>query len=505
MGNIKAKNVRPVILMIAPLPPPIHGSAMMTQYIKDSKLINENFNLDWINLSTSRTMSEIGKASINKLFRFLGSYFKTVYKLCTRKYNFCYLAITCHGLGFIKDAPFALLCKLFGYKIVIHQHNKGMANDVDKPLYRFLFKLVYRNAKVILLSERLYPDISNIVDRSQVVICPNGIPIVKKYPKSDNPIPKLLFLSNLIESKGVFVLLDACKILKDKGYAFTCDFIGGETKEIDRNRFEKEVKQRGLDDILVYIGPKYGNDKNQLLANSDIFVFPTKNETFGLVILEAMQQATPAISTPIGGIPDVILDGETGLIAKANNPKNLASKIQLLLENPAIRKEMGEASYARFTELYSLNKFEEALNHILTTVKCVWGGRINYIGKRFEDEKYRALSSCDIFVFPTFYDNECFPLVILEAMQQGKPIVSSSEGGIPDIIDNYKNGLIVKSKSARDLANAISLLLDNPNIRDNLSRNGYEKYHSQFTLKHFEENINKLYSTQIRIQNKYNS
>jgi len=375
MGNIKTNDVRPSILMIAPLPPPIHGSAMMTQYIKDSKLINENFNLDWINLSTSRSMSEIGKTSINKLFRFLGSYFKTVYKLCTRRYNFCYLAITCHGLGFIKDAPFALLCKLFGYKIVIHQHNKGMANDVDKPLYRFLFKLVYRNAKVILLSERLYSDISNIVDHSQVVICPNGIPVVKKYPKFDNPIPKLLFLSNLIESKGVLVLLDACKILKEKGYAFTCDFIGGETKEIDRYRFEKEVKQRGLDGILVYVGPKYGEDKNQLMANSDIFVFPTnyQNETFGLVILEAMQQATPAISTSIGGIPDIIIDGETGLIAKVNNPKNLASKIQLLLENPKLRKEMGEASYTRFTELYSLSKFEEALADVLMNVKMGGG------------------------------------------------------------------------------------------------------------------------------------
>lgn len=479
--------------MIAPLPPPIHGSAMMTQYIKDSKLINKNFNLDWINLSTSRSMSEIGKTSVNKLFRFLGSYFKTVYKLCTRRYNFCYLAITCHGLGFIKDAPFALLCKLFGHKIVIHQHNKGMSNDVDKPLYRFLFKSVYRNAKVILLSERLYPDINKIVDHSQVVICPNGIPAVKKYPKSENPIPKLLFLSNLIESKGVLVLLDACKILKDKGYAFTCDFIGGETKEFDRNRLEKEVKQRGLDDILVYVGPKYGNDKSQLLANSDIFVFSTLNETFGLVILEAMQQATPAISTPIGGIPDIILDSETGLIAKVNNPKNLASKIQLLLEKPALRKEIGDAAYSRFNELYSLSKFEEALNHVLPNVKWEGVKRINYIGKRFGDEKNRAISSCDIFVFPTFYDNECFPLVLLEAMQQCKPIITSTEGGIPDIVTDGQGGYNVSARDANTIAEKIAYLLTNTDISESQGNRNQQIFEDKFTLDVFEHNIAKIF------------
>lgn len=202
------------ILFIMPLPPPVHGSAMMSQYIKGSKAVNEKFLCDYVNLSTSRSMSEIGKKSPIKIFRFFNAYLKTFLKLCTKRYDLCYLAITCHGRGFLKDTPFALLCKLFGNRIVIHQHNKGMSKDVDKPLYKFLFKAVYKNAKVILLSDRLYPDISSIVDKSQVMICPNGVPKIKQYPKKNNAVPRLLFLSNLIESKGVLVLLDACKILK---------------------------------------------------------------------------------------------------------------------------------------------------------------------------------------------------------------------------------------------------------------------------------------------------
>ena len=280
------------ILFITPLPPPVHGSAMVSQYIKDCKELQEEFVCDFVNLSTSRNIDEIGKKSLMKYIRFIGAYFITLWKLLTHHYALCYLAITCHGMGFLKDAPFVLLCKLFRRRVVIHQHNKGMSNCVDKQPYKWLLPLVYRNTKVILLSWYLYPDIEKVVKKEQVMICPNGIPeIFESEPhfERNNEVPHLLFLSNLIPSKGVYVLLDACKILKDKGYKFVCDFVGGESKEITREVFEDATSERGISEYVVYHGPKYGRDKNKYFENSDIFVFPTYYETFGLVNLEAMQ------------------------------------------------------------------------------------------------------------------------------------------------------------------------------------------------------------------------
>lgn len=189
------------------------------------------------NLSTSRKVEEIDKRSwtlyARKAVRFMGAYAKTLWLLATRRYDLCYLAITCHGVGFLKDAPFVLLCKLFRRKVVIHQHNKGMAKDVDRPIYRWLLPLVYKNAKVILLSWHLYPDIERVVKRDNVMICPNGInPTVDpNFERTPNRIPHILFLSNLLIDKGVLVLLDALKILKERGYSFVCDFVGSETKD----------------------------------------------------------------------------------------------------------------------------------------------------------------------------------------------------------------------------------------------------------------------------------
>ena len=73
------------ILMIAPLPPPVHGSAMMTQYIKDSQLVNETVDMDWVNLSTSRRMDEIGRGSLAKCMRFAAAFLNTARKLVFRR------------------------------------------------------------------------------------------------------------------------------------------------------------------------------------------------------------------------------------------------------------------------------------------------------------------------------------------------------------------------------------------------------------------------------------
>ena len=80
----------PRILFITPLPPPVHGSAMVSQYIKDSKLLREEFDCDFVNLSTSRRMDEIGKGGVKKMLRFIGSFFIAYFKLLSPRYDLCY-------------------------------------------------------------------------------------------------------------------------------------------------------------------------------------------------------------------------------------------------------------------------------------------------------------------------------------------------------------------------------------------------------------------------------
>lgn len=361
---------KPRLLVVASFPPPIHGSAIVSQYIRNSQLINECFECDYVNLSTSRTMKEIGNKNPLKAWRLVISLMRELWLLATRNYNLCYLAITCHGIGFLKDVPFVLLCKLFGRKIVIHQHNKGMTNDVDKWPFRWLLPLCYRNAKVILLSWRLYPDIEKIVRKEDVYVCPNGIPTVNcNSHVNDNKVPHLFFMSNLMVSKGVFILLDALKTLQSDGFSFVCDIVGSDTKEISLDCLNEEIDKRGLNGFVVYHGPKYGDEKNTLFEVADIFIHPTLDDTFGLVILEAMSQRIPVISTEEGGIPDIIIDGENGLICEKGNSTSLADNISTLLIDKQLRNKMGNAGYEMFHKKYTIEIFENRMANILKQLK----------------------------------------------------------------------------------------------------------------------------------------
>ena len=401
------------ILFIAPLPPPVHGSAMVSKYIKDSAKVQSVAQCDWVNLSTSRRMDEIGKGGAMKLLRFMGAYLKTLWLLLTHRYDLCYLAITCHGIGFLKDAPFVWLCKMFGCRVLIHQHNKGMSNCIERWPYRWLIPYIYKRARVMLLSWHLYPDIAKVVKREQVVICANGIPggeekgerrnekestpseasllvhpvsggqfskqeqrdlakhstlnskqeqrnLTKPFTAHRSPLTvNLLFLSNLIPSKGVYVLLDACRILKDKGLDFQCNFVGGETKEIDRTRFEAEVQRRGLEGMVRYEGPKYGEEKEKYWRSSDVFVQPTFEDCFPLTIVEAMQHGLPVVSTTEGAVPDMVADGVNGFVCERKEVSGLAVALERLITDASLRMRMGEEGYRIYKDKFTLEKFEE--------------------------------------------------------------------------------------------------------------------------------------------------
>lgn len=350
---------------------------MVGRYIQQSEVINELYDCDYINLSTSTSLNEIGKGGINKIIALLNIQFKVIKLLLTKKYSLCYMTLTAAPPGFYKDLFILILFKLFRKKIVYHFHNKGVDEASQISLNNKLYKFSFKNTYSILLSPSLFKDVSRFVGEDKVFYCANGIPEIKDdillipasvASKSPPPV-RLLFLSNMMIEKGVQVLLDACKILAEEQLPFECHFVGP-WSGITEEEFNSKVAEYGIRDYVFGHGKKYGDDKIVFFHQSDIFVFPTYyyNECFPLVLLEAMQYGLPILSTYEGGIPDIIVQGETGFIIKQHDVVTLAEKIKFLIKNTQIRVEMGLKAQTRYEELYTIQKFEDQFCKTLKSI-----------------------------------------------------------------------------------------------------------------------------------------
>lgn len=366
--KIEVENTKPKVLFILHLPPPVHGAAMVGKSIHDSILVNETFATRYHNLATSASLQEIGKFRFRKLFDFIGLYWNIRREVRAFNPDLVYITPNATGLAFFKDYLIVQSLKRMGCRVVMHFHNKGFSSKRGNWLYNFCYKRFFCGTKVILLSKYLYDDVRAYVSESQLFVCHNGtapLSLSAHSREAANTEPHLLFLSNLMESKGLFCLLEACRELKLKGYQFVCDIVGAETPEVSEASLHRQIALMGVKDVVRYHGKCYGEAKEKMFAQSDVFVFPSYNEAFPLVLLEAMQHHLPIVSTREGGIPDILKEGENGLFCNKKDAASLARVLERLLDDEDLRRQMGEQGYKSYQEKFTLRHFEENMTRIL--------------------------------------------------------------------------------------------------------------------------------------------
>lgn len=118
-------------------------------------------------------------------------------------------------------------------------------------------------------------------------------------------------------------------------------------------------------------------------------------------------------------------------------------------------------------------------------------------GPKYGKNKALEYTNADIFVYPTSFSQECFPLVILEAMQAGLPIISTDEGAIPEIIEDGINGIIVRNWTIATFSEKLTELILNPELRMKFGMNAKMKFNNNYTLHHLEKNMRNFYEKEF--------
>lgn len=360
-----------MILLLVKIPPPLTGATLMNQYIVNSKVLKNKFDIHTISISYKKDINDKHKYSFKKIFSILKFHFKLFRKLIIFKPNIVYFQISPLGIAFIRDCTYVFWLKLFRIHIVYHLHGKGIKKASENSIVmRFLYRWAFNGSSVICLSNLLVDDISTVYSGVPYIVN-NGIPKITYYKKKkyeNSSTVNILFLSNLIYSKGIFDFLDSLLLLDIQLRAKIRVQIVGEDAEISSTMLSEEISKRGLSNFITYLGPKHGDEKYKCLYDSDILVYPTLNDAFPLVLLEAMQFGIPVIASVEGAIPEIVDNGVTGFLAEKNRPDLIAEKMKILIENNQLRKEMGMSARNKFLEKYTLEIFEQNMANVFQKI-----------------------------------------------------------------------------------------------------------------------------------------
>jgi glycosyltransferase involved in cell wall biosynthesis/peptidoglycan/xylan/chitin deacetylase (PgdA/CDA1 family) len=200
-----------------------------------------------------------------------------------------------------------------------------------------------------------------------VTITP-GVDTTLFKPAAVLPKNTLLYVGSIARSdthKGVSVLLEAMPAIIRACPDVRLSLVG---EGDGRSDYEMLAQQYGIAEHVQFLGGQYGNDLYQVYREATVFVLPTFNDSFAMVVLEAMASGLPVVSTPVGAIPMQVTNGQNGYLVKPGDSQALATKLIYLLQHPSIAQEFGKRGRTRSESGFAWESKAEQTNTILESV-----------------------------------------------------------------------------------------------------------------------------------------
>ncbi len=267
--------------------------------------------------------------------------------------------------------------RLAGVNHIIYRRGSALPvrnTFLNRFLYRKIATKIIANSletkRTILLNNPYF------IAEDKITVIYNGIDlktnVKKNFPNLYTRNGNEFLIGNagrLSEEKGQIYLIDLAKTLKIQGYKFKILIAGRGKLE---SKLKKYAKNNGVEDEVIFLGFLENMDWfNELI---DLFVLTSLYEGFGYVLVEAMAKQKPVVAFDICSSSEIIIDNQTGFLVEKANVKQLAQKVEVLMQDEKLRKKMGIQGLKRVEEVFTINKTIEKVESLL--------------GQEFKNEEY---------------------------------------------------------------------------------------------------------------------
>jgi glycosyltransferase involved in cell wall biosynthesis len=344
------------LIVVGPVPPPIHGVAVSTLLALKNPVLRERFDIDFLDTTDPRPLSNMGRWDLGNIALGISALGRLARKLRGTP-GVLYLPLSENRGGFLRDSLLIHLAALRGWKVAVHIRNSLFRRfyDPQPRLLKFWIRLTFRRTTgLAVLGESLRGLFVGLFPADKIAVVPNGTPAFDSDGVEPDP-NRVLYLSNFHRKKGID--------RPQTQFVFAGDW---ESPEVERE--VRQLAARG-DGAIEFLPQVDGEAKRRLIASSWVLLFPVAwGEGHPRIVLEALAAGLPLVTTDRATISDTVGDGEAGFVLPHPDPAHLADRLLVLLRDHELRARMSHTARSRYFKRFTQEQADEVLASWLTTV-----------------------------------------------------------------------------------------------------------------------------------------
>ncbi|MBN2289941.1 MAG: glycosyltransferase family 4 protein [Candidatus Glassbacteria bacterium] len=352
---MRVKKGRVLVVGPMPLPPYTGGIASFLNALRDSAPFRKA-RVDYFDTDIA---DRAGMGSFLRTIESLRFFAALLCRLLTFRYRLVHLNASA-GLSFYEKSLMLVCCRLFGTRTLIHLHSGRFPQFYQKSRLKALVRLCLNRADAVAaVSAESRASLEHIC-RTPVYQVPNCVHPCFFEVVSHHASEEILYTGYIQPEKGIYELFQAVKLLRSRGYRGRVVLAGGEKSFGCVSRARRYLAAEGVEGVEL-AGELTPGALAELCRLSGIFVLPSYVEGQPISLLEAMAAGLPVVATAVGGIPEVVAEGENGLLVPARDPERLAESILSLLKDTGLRRRMGEQNRKKMLDNHHADRVGETV------------------------------------------------------------------------------------------------------------------------------------------------